>query len=250
MNYSSFRFILDMHKTQSQVSIPVLLGDTSKKLYIGLSDGQEPYVIEDGCIATFVAKKPDGASIFNSCMIENNMTVVYEFTVNTTNAEGIVNCEIRLYGADGLLITSPRFILVVNERVLSDEDISVSEDEYTAISSIMVAEAGRVTAESARAAAESRRVNAEALRSNAELTRVNAEKARLGAENSRVIAETSRVAAEEGRVAAEKKREETWEKHLETLKEATEEILEDERQEIVNEVLERLPKYEGEVDEE
>ena len=45
MNSSIYRFTLDMHSAQSQVSIPVMLGDTGRTLRINLSDGSNPYVI-------------------------------------------------------------------------------------------------------------------------------------------------------------------------------------------------------------
>mgnify|MGYP003293727804 CR=1 FL=1 len=215
MNASSFRFILDMHSIQSQISIPVLLGDTSKRLYIGLSDGQAPYVIENGCIATFAAKKPDGTNIFNSCMIENNKTIVYEFTPNTTNVAGIVNCEIRLYGAGGEELTSPRFILVVDERVLSDEDIELSDNEYTALTNIFVAEQQRVVAEEARVEMENNRTEGEIRRNLNEEARRTAESNRGNAEDERKAAEEARKTAEDARVLAENERKAALEKAVE-----------------------------------
>lgn len=216
MNYSDYRFTLDIQIHQAQVSVPVTLNDTARKLYIGLTDGRKPYTINDGCRAVFAAKKPDGTTILNDCLIEKNTTIVYEFSKNTTNVEGIVNCEVRLYDAVGKELTSPQFLIVVDAKVVRDEEITISESEATAISNILATEQARVVAESARVQAESSRVTAEKLRAAAENVRDSAEEGRgvaesnrVTAENSRASAEVARKNAETSRVTAEAKREET-----------------------------------------
>lgn len=155
MNYSDYRFTLDVQVHQAQVSVPVMLGDTARRLFISLSDGRKPYYIADGCRAVLVAQKPDGTSIFNDCIIENNSTIVYQFTPNTTSAEGIVNCEVRLYG-ENRLITSAKFIIVVDAKVIRDEEI-LSESEHTTLDNIIMSEKSRVAAEAARVDAEAER---------------------------------------------------------------------------------------------
>ena len=127
-----------MHSRQSQVSLPVLLNDSARTLYINLSDGGKAYTIEDGCRAVFVAKKSDDKVLANDCIIENNATVRYDFTNQTASAEGIVSCEVRLYGADGRLITSPRFVMVVDARVVYDGDIPVSDSEKNTFDAIVL----------------------------------------------------------------------------------------------------------------
>ena len=66
MNSSNYRFTLDMQSNISQVSLPVRLGDTSRKLYINLTDSGSPYFIEDGCLAVFSARKADDNKLFNN----------------------------------------------------------------------------------------------------------------------------------------------------------------------------------------
>lgn len=172
MNYSDYRFTLDIQIHQAQVSVPVTLNDTARKLYIGLTDGRKPYTINDGCRAVFAAKKPDGTTILNDCVIEKNTTIVYEFSKNTTNCVGVVNCEVRLYDASGKELTSPQFIIVVDEKVVRDEEVSVSESEATAISNMLISEQARVTAEKLRVAAENVRA-ASATRMNEATDRAN-----------------------------------------------------------------------------
>lgn len=167
MNYSDYRFTLDIQIHQAQVSIPVTLNDTARKLCIGLTDGRKPYYIADGCRAVFSAKKPDGTTIFNDCIIYNNTTIVYEFSQNTTSCEGIVDCEIRLYDEDGRELTSPQFIIVVDKKVMRDEEVAVSTSEATTITNMVISEIQRVNAENARVNAENARVDAEVAREKA-----------------------------------------------------------------------------------
>lgn len=160
MNYSNYRFNLDVQSAVSQVSLPVRLLDTARRLYIGLTDGGTPYIIEDGCRAVFCARKADGNPIMNDCIIENRTIIRYDLTEQTTSCAGIVDCEIRLYGKEDNLITAPRFIMVVSDRVVHDDDFPISESEQSALDNIMLSETSRVNAEMAREAAEKERAAA------------------------------------------------------------------------------------------
>ena len=202
MNYSIYRFTLDIHRTKSQVSIPVLFRDTGIQFYISLTDGGKPYFIEDGCRAVFSAKKPDGATLFNDCIIEDNTRIRYDFTEQTTNCEGMMNCEIRLYGKDGNLLTTPAFVVVVDPRVVYDSEVLDSFPEATSLDNILSAENERLVGEQQRVDAEAVRVIVENARAAAESERVAAENARLTAEVARGDAEAERIANEAERVAA------------------------------------------------
>lgn len=218
MIYSDYKFTLDVQIHQAQVSVPVSLNDTARRLCIGLTDGRKPYTIEDGCIASFVAKKPDGTTLHNNCIIERN-AIVYKFTPQTTNVEGVVNCEIRLQ-KDGELLVSPQFLIVVDKQVVRDEEIVASEDEVTSITAMideetrrmanetsrLRAEAGRADKESQRIAAESERQTAEDLREEHEKVRITRENTRISNENSRIATEQDRIDAEEVRAEEERER--------------------------------------------
>lgn len=148
-NFSKYKFTLDYHSHKSQVSLPVLLGDTKTKLYITLTDGGTPCYIEDGCRAVFAATKSNGDTLFNNCIIENNSTIVYEFTEQTTNVSGIVKCEVRLYDLKGKTLTTPRFIMIVDQRVVYDNEV-ISKVETTALDEIIRSEQARVEEEAKR----------------------------------------------------------------------------------------------------
>ena len=178
MNSSKHRFSLDMHSVQSQISIPALLGDSSRSLYISFTDGGNPYIIEDGCLAKISIKRPTGTFLEEFCDIENNTTAVYHFSQNTNTCavEGIHECDVVLYGLDGGQIASPRFTMVVSERVIRTDDINLSDEDKTAIDNILLVEAARVEAEIGRVNAEALRVEAENKRQGAFeaiLTKIN-----------------------------------------------------------------------------
>ena len=155
MIYSNYPFTLDIHGVVSQISFPVSLNDTARSLLISLTDGGRPYEISHGCRAVLAAVKPDGTRLLNDCIIVGNKIIRYDFTPQTASFKGKIDCEVRLYGEDGNLVTSPRFTIVVYEGLL-DERI-VSEDEKTTINNMLVAEQLRVAAENERVAAEAER---------------------------------------------------------------------------------------------
>lgn len=169
MNSSNFRFVLDLHSTQSQISIPVTKGDTARVWYISLSDGGLPYIIEDGCLAKIEIKRPTGTFLEAFCPIEKNTTVKYDFsqdeiTVNTAAVDGVHDCSVTIYDADGGIIGSPRFSMVVSDRVVNSDDINLTDEDLTAIDGMIVAEASRQEAETGRVNAEAERQTNEGVR--------------------------------------------------------------------------------------
>lgn len=222
MNSITHRFTLDMHRAQSQISIPITRGDTARVILVNLSDGGLPYIIETGCLAKFEVKRPTGTHLEAFCPIEKNTTIRYDFSqnVNTAAVEGIHECSVILYDAEGLRIASPRFTMIVSDRVLNSDDLDLSDDDARIID-VMIAdeikrreeEIDRKNAETARAEAEARRSLAETQRTEAEAQRAETEAQRAAAEAQRAQAETIRATAEQdrnlseyGRVSAEEQR--------------------------------------------
>lgn len=173
MNSSAYRFTLDLHSTQSQISLPVTLGDTARVLYISFSDGGQPYIIADGCKAKLIIKRPTGTRIVVYCAIENNTTVKYEFEQNPRTAivKGMHDCSVTLYDDKDNEIASPRFTMVVSDKVANFDDIDPSEKELDLIEDMIDTELERQGAERGRKDAEDERVSAEAGRVSAEIER-------------------------------------------------------------------------------
>ena len=179
MNYSIFRFTLNMHTHRSQASVSAFYGDTAVRLLISLTDGGVPFLIGDGCTAVLSGTKADGKKLCNRCVIVNGSTIQYDFTEQTSNCVGVTNCEVTLYDAEGKVVTAPKFTLVIDEREVNGDDIPVSETEMNIIAGIAIAETTREEAEASRVEAEEAREYAETARNTAEQTRVSEEKKRV-----------------------------------------------------------------------
>lgn len=198
MNYSTFRFTLDIQSDISQVSLPVKLNDTGRQLLIGLTDGGNPYHISEGSMALFSYKKnePNQDGVYESglfdCIIEDNYhTIRFDLLPDVTSVAGVVDCEIWLYGPNGRQLASPRFIIVVDERVMASKNYPMSDENLSLIESVIVSEARRVEAETKRVEAEIAREEAssEAVRKAEDATRnANASLARLDyAQNTKFV---------------------------------------------------------------
>ena len=199
MNSSNYRFTLDLHSTQSQISIPALIGDTGRTLYISFSDGGKPYIIADGCLAKLSIKRPTGSHLEEFCTIENNTTVVYPFdkNENTCAVEGIHKCDVTLYDLNGKRIASPKFTMVVSETAVGIDDIDLSDEDYTAVDAMIKAEASRHAAEAKREAAEAERVANEEERKEAQATIIAKAKETIEASNTATTAATTATNAAE-----------------------------------------------------
>lgn len=130
------RISLDIHSSMSKEIVNANRGDTGRKIYISLVDGGIPYTITEDCYAVFTATKADGTILYNHCDIEDNV-IVYEFTDQTASTVGRVNCEIKLYGADDALITSPGFKILVYGTVYDENEKLGSTDEATALTHLI-----------------------------------------------------------------------------------------------------------------
>ena len=135
MNLSTYRFALDIHKTGSQVLLQTKRASTGRRLLISLTEGFMPYTITERCYAVFRARKPDGTIVFNDCVIDGNV-IIYDVTLQTVAAAGMLECEITLYAVDGTQITSPHFSILVEETTQADGEIE-SSSEFGALTDII-----------------------------------------------------------------------------------------------------------------
>ncbi len=165
MNYSTYRFTLDLKKHNSQMSIAVFQYDSAVQLIISLTDGGKPYFI-NGCEALFYGKRADGAPINQYCEIEGEK-IIYKFDGIETVELGAVNCQILL-SKDGKTITAPRFTIMVEPRVITDDEIIEPAGGRSALDAIFASETAREEAEAERAEAETARAEAEIARAEAE----------------------------------------------------------------------------------
>lgn len=180
MNPSIRRFTLDTNATRSQISIPVTLNDTGRIWHITLTEGGICYAIEQGCLAVLTVKRPNGTYFEEFCPIAKNVTVIYDFrqNENTAAVEGIHDCEVTVYGITHEILTSATFTMVVGQRAVNSDDITITDDDRT-VMDYMIGE------EAKRQAAETERTEAEAIRASSENDRTSAEESRVAAEEER-----------------------------------------------------------------
>ena len=133
MKLVEHKFTLDVNQTASQVNISVKKGDIARRLLIHLTESGYPCHLSKDCYAVFSANKPDGHVIFNNCTIED-CVIGYDFTAQTVAAVGLVNCEIIVYGARGVQLTSASFDIIVEESTYAAVE---SSDEANALASLI-----------------------------------------------------------------------------------------------------------------
>lgn len=136
-NNAIFSFSLDLNETQSQIAIPVVKGDTARTFLISLREGTKPFPLAEGTRAVFTGQKPDGNVLLTNCAIINQLEIRYDFNEQTASAEGLVDCQLRIYDKDGTPISSPRFCIVVDERAVNDDDVIESASDVSAVDTIL-----------------------------------------------------------------------------------------------------------------
>jgi hypothetical protein len=182
------RFNLDLHSSQSQISIPVQLQDSARAFHITLSEGGKPYFLEDGSLVTLTVQHPSGETNFVfECTILNNTTVVHDFAeikdqdtdsyIYTAAVVGANRCELTICNASGEIVASPKFTMVVHNRV-TPRSMPLAGGNQLLLDGILTAENLRIKAEDARIEAEKARRLFEIEREDAETARIEAENAR------------------------------------------------------------------------
>ena len=137
MNYAVYNIALDIHKTGSQVALPMVRGENKRKIVVSLTENGRPYKISEGTkveLGHFTALKPDGKFIYNACEIdEENNVIIYYVTSQTTAAEGEVKCQIKLSDSEKGLLFTPQFSIIVSNTLYNEEPILASSEEFNAL---------------------------------------------------------------------------------------------------------------------
>lgn len=152
MNLSVTRLALDVRDFETQLTFSVKQGDTARRLEISLVDHTAPYEIDEGCYATFTARRSDNEFASESCVVAGNK-IVCDLSPRLTSAAGIVLCEITLFSADGERLTSPHFTMAVYSSVGTEFADDATESDSFAVLTEAIASANAAL-EGAEAAVE------------------------------------------------------------------------------------------------
>ncbi|MEG1892049.1 MAG: BppU family phage baseplate upper protein, partial [Clostridia bacterium] len=133
MNTVKKRFQLDIATAGSQLALYARKGDQRvHACYVTLCDGCKPMCLQGDLRAVIRAKKPDGNVLMAQAEIEDGLVKVY-FPTQTFTAEGVVACQLTIYGANQQTLFYPRFDMVVEPMTVEDESIT-SSAEFGALS--------------------------------------------------------------------------------------------------------------------
>jgi hypothetical protein len=139
MNDSLIDIVLPLQNGATDVYRTIRKGDTAKVLRIFLTDGGVPYRVADGCHAYFIGKTPADVpiSIYHSCDIVDGV-ICYQLERTVVAQAGEMSCEIRLLGSDYSVISTPGFMLGIEETVYGDDVAEGAETQYQALDDMVV----------------------------------------------------------------------------------------------------------------
>ncbi len=127
---------LDVGRMGSQAAVTVARRDRRARLLrVRLFSGANPVPLAGDMLAVLRGLKPDGEILYNDCALNGN-AIEQAMTDQMMAAVGLVECELTLYGADGLVLTTPRFDVYVTDTLYADGVIE-STDEYTGLTDAM-----------------------------------------------------------------------------------------------------------------
>lgn len=136
MQYSNYKICLDVQAAGSGVVLSARRGDTGRKLFVTLTDGGRPYPVEADCFAVFTARKPDGHTVCHECAREEGL-LCYALREQLLAVPGQVECELRLYGKDAMLLTSAGFHILVEDTLYHEGEEIESDDDFSALTALI-----------------------------------------------------------------------------------------------------------------
>lgn len=136
MQYANYRIHLDVQSGGSGVVLSAKRGDTGRRIFVTLTDGGRPYVLEEDCYTVLTARKPDGSKVFHQCPREGGQ-ICCTLTEQLLAVPGSVRCEVRVYGRDAMLLTSAAFELLVESTVWADGDVAESFHDFSALTDLI-----------------------------------------------------------------------------------------------------------------
>lgn len=136
MNPSVFRIKLDLHGRMPGAVLRISEGDTARRLVCELCEDGRAYVFSDETYVIFEAIKPDGSTVAGDAAVIGASRIEYGIPSAAVSTRGTVSCCFKLYGADGLILTTPTFNIIVTEEVY-DTDYPEGTDSFKALDGLI-----------------------------------------------------------------------------------------------------------------
>lgn len=126
MRNSIYKIDLEMHASGAQVQLVARRGDNARRIEARIVDHGIPFrqILPTNCRAVMTVKTPEGLTLSNDCDVRSDGTVVYDFTALTVKDLGMDECELTVYDAEGNVLTSPRFTILVDDTVFEAGQIA------------------------------------------------------------------------------------------------------------------------------
>lgn len=133
MEQIKYRITLDAKKGGSQQKISGFYkGERGKRIIeiILVSDSDVLCIDNENTVIVY-GEKADGSMFMQSCEAENGK-VIFEPLSSVFSVIGDVQCQVQILSADGDILYSPSFTMVINDTVRNGEAIE-SSDEFSAL---------------------------------------------------------------------------------------------------------------------
>lgn len=161
---------LDMSGGNSCVCVTAKQSDKKTRyIKITLYENGKAFDFPEDVVARLRAEKPDGNSVLNDEVINEDKSITVELTEQILAVSGTVKAEISLYSLDGSVLTSCTFYINVISKAFSEEQIESSYEANALNNALNKADISISIAEQAAEAAAQAAKNAE----NAALTAQN-----------------------------------------------------------------------------
>ena len=119
MEYSIYRFTLDLQDTASSEAIRIKEGDVNRRCVVSLTDGGKEYHISPNSYAKLVVKTASGETIQTNASVRENK-ISFDITPAISNSVGDGYGEILIYDSSGGRVYTPTFSIVCVPTLFSE----------------------------------------------------------------------------------------------------------------------------------
>lgn len=133
MKDASFRITLDINDSNSQISLPIRRADINRTIYVSLTEEGCPVNLAD-CFATCSAKLENGSDKLTATCSTNLANNNFELIIppGMSQNKGMWECSLDVYNSQNEgHIGTPRFNVVVDDRIFNLTDEEAGEAGYT-----------------------------------------------------------------------------------------------------------------------